>query len=105
MKNASVVSFFLLLGLIYFSFYSLMPQTISSLTAPEVEFSTERALIPLKEISKAPHYVGTAENKRVREFLIQSLKDLGLSPETQQGYILNERRGRMNPTCKHYRQN
>ena len=96
MKNASVVSFFLLLGLIYFSFYSLMPQTISSLTAPEVEFSTERALIPLKEISKAPHYVGTAENKRVREFLIQSLKDLGLSPETQQGYILNERRGRMN---------
>jgi len=96
MKNALVVSFFLLLGLIYFSFYSLMPQTISSLTAPEVEFSTERALIPLKEISKAPHYVGTAENKRVREFLIQSLKDLGLSPETQQGYILNERRGRMN---------
>ena len=96
MKNASVVSFFLLLGLIYFSFYSLMPQTISSLTAPEVEFSTERALIPLKEISKAPHYVGTAENKRVREFLIQSLQDLGLSPETQQGYVLNERRGRMN---------
>ena len=65
-----------------------MPQTISSLTAPEVEFSTERALIPLKEISKAPHYVGTAENKRVREFLIQSLQDLGLSPETQQGYVL-----------------
>ena len=96
MKNAYVVSFFLLLGLIYFSFYSLMPQTISSLTAPEVEFSTERALIPLKEISKAPHYVGTAENKRVREFLIQSLQDLGLSPETQQGYVLNERRGRMN---------
>ena len=95
MKNAFVVSFFLLLGLIYFSFYSLMPQTISSLTTPEVEFSTERALIPLKEISKAPHYVGTAENKRVREFLIQSLKDLGLSPETQQGYVLNERRGRM----------
>jgi len=96
MKNAYVVSFFLLLGLIYFSFYSLMPQTISSLTAPEVEFSTERALIPLKEISKAPHYVGTEENKRVREFLIQSLQDLGLSPETHQGYVLNERRGRMN---------
>lgn len=31
----------------------------------------------------------------MREFLIQSLKDLGLNPETQQGYILNEKYGRM----------
>ena len=35
--------------------------------------------IPLKEITKAPHYVGTEENKRVREFLIQSLKDLSFN--------------------------
>ncbi len=95
MKNACLISFLLLLGLIYFSFYSMMPQTISSLTAPETEFSTERALVPLKKISKAPHYVGSSENKSVREFLMQSLKDLGLSPETQKGYILNESRGRL----------
>ena len=62
-----------------------MPRSISALDTPKIEFSTERALIPLKEITKAPHYVGTEENKRVREFLIQSLKDLGLNPETQQG--------------------
>tara|TARA_B110000046_G_scaffold66230_1_gene74085 strand:- start:346 stop:2583 length:2238 start_codon:yes stop_codon:yes gene_type:complete len=72
-----------------------MPRSISALETPKTEFSTERALIPLKEITKAPHYVGTEENKRVREFLIQSLKDLGLNPETQQGYILNEKYGRM----------
>jgi hypothetical protein len=95
MKNASTLSFFLLLALVYYSFYSLMPRSISALETPKTEFSTERALIPLKEITKAPHYVGTEENKRVREFLIQSLKDLGLNPETQQGYILNEKYGRM----------
>ena len=95
MKNASTLSFFLLLALVYYSFYSLMPRSISALETLKTEFSTERALIPLKEITKAPHYVGTEENKRVREFLIQSLKDLGLNPETQQGYILNEKYGRM----------
>ena len=88
MKNASTLSFFLLLALVYYSFYSLMPRSISALETPKTEFSTERALIPLKEITKAPHYVGTEENKRVREFLIQSLKDLGLNPETQQGLSL-----------------
>jgi hypothetical protein len=95
MKNASTLSFFLLLALVYYSFYSLMPRSISALETLKTDFSTERALIPLKEITKAPHYVGTEENKRVREFLIQSLKDLGLNPETQQGYILNEKYGRM----------
>lgn len=96
MKNPFVVSFVLLLAIIYFSFYNLMPQTISSINKLESEFSTERALIPLKEISKVPHFIGTKENKRVRDFLTQSLKDLGLQPEIQQGYVLNEQRGRMN---------
>lgn len=73
-----------------------MPRSISSLKTTTTEFSTERALIPLKEITKAPRFVGSEENTHVREFLIQSLKDLGLNPETQQGYILNEKFGRMN---------
>lgn len=59
MKKASTLSFFLLLAAVYFSFYNLMPRSISSLETAETEFSTERALVPLKEITKAPHYVGT----------------------------------------------
>ena len=92
MKNTHIVSFLLLLGLIYYSINSLMPQKISSLKTPSTEFSTERALVPLKEISKTPHYVGSPENKTVREFLIKSLKDLGLSPEIQKGYVFDEKR-------------
>ena len=92
MKNTHIVSFLLLLGLIYYSINSLMPQKISSLKTLSTEFSTERALVPLKEISKTPHYVGSPENKNVREFLIKSLKDLGLSPETQKGYVFDEKR-------------
>ena len=95
MKKAFIFSFFLLLGLIYFSFYDLMPSEGASLNTSESEFSSERALIPLREISKAPHYIGTEENRRVRAFLIQSLEDLGLEPETQQGYVFNQRRRQM----------
>ena len=95
MKKAFEFSFILLLGLIYFSFYDLMPSKGAPLSISELEFSSERALIPLKEISKAPHYIGTEENRRVRSFLMQSLKDLGLEPETQRGYVFNQRRGQM----------
>ncbi|MDG1263686.1 MAG: M20/M25/M40 family metallo-hydrolase, partial [Flavobacteriaceae bacterium] len=95
MKKSFVFSFFLLLGLIYYSFYDLMPSKGAPLSTSELEFSSERALIPLKEISRAPHYIGSEENKRVRAFLIQSLEDLGLEPETQQGYVFNQRRGQM----------
>ena len=51
MKNAFVVSFFLLLGLIYFSFYSLMPQTISSLTMATM-LSNSCAAAIVKEAAK-----------------------------------------------------
>ncbi|HAT67797.1 MAG TPA: peptidase M28, partial [Flavobacteriaceae bacterium] len=94
-RSQASLSLLLLIGLIYYSFYSLMPREGTPATLPETEFSTERALIPLKEITKAPHYIGTEENIRVREYLIEQLKVLGLQPETQEGYILNEKWGGM----------
>lgn len=87
------LSFLLLIGLIYYSFFSLMPRSGTPATLPETEFSTERALIPLKEITKAPHYIGSEENARVRAYLMDELRKLGLEPQTQEGYVLNEAEG------------
>jgi len=96
MKGTSpFISFLLLIALIYYSFYSLMPSSGSPASLPLNEFSTERALIPLKEMSKHPHYIGSEENYRVQEFLMGELRNLGLEPETQEGYILNEKWGSM----------
>lgn len=89
-RTHTFLSFLILLGLIYYSFYSLMPRTGAPANISETEFSSERALVPLKEISKAPHYIGSQENARVREFLLEELRKLGLSPETQEGYVLSE---------------
>lgn len=87
----SPLSLLLIIGLIYFSFYSLMPQSGKPASIPDTEFSSERALIPLKEISKAPHFIGTQEHERVREYIIQQLKDLGLQTEIQEGFVLNSK--------------
>lgn len=88
-RSFPFLSFLLILGLVYYSFYSLMPQKGTSASIPETEFSTDRALIPLKEISKAPHYYGSGEHKRVGTFLENELKKLGMETQTQEGFVLN----------------
>jgi len=86
-----LLSLLLIIGLIYYSFYSLMPQSGEPATIPTTEFSSERALIPLKEISKAPHYIGTQEHTRVREYIVEQLQNLGLETEVQEGFIMNQK--------------
>ena len=84
-----LASFFLIVGLVYYSFFSLMPQKGSPSSVGETKFSTERALIPLKEITKAPHYIGTKEHARVRNYLIGQLEELGLETQVQEGFVIN----------------
>jgi hypothetical protein len=66
-----------------------MPRSGTAASIPDTEFSTERALIPLREISKAPHYHGSKEHERVRSFLKNELNDLGMETEIQEGFVLN----------------
>lgn len=75
-----------------------MPSEGTLASTPATEFSTERALIPLKEISQKPHFHGTEEHTRVREFLVSELKKLGLETEIQEGFVLSgAKRGLIKP--------
>lgn len=67
-----------------------MPSSGTPATADKTQFSTQRALQPLKEITKAPHFHGSEEHTRVREYLVQQLQELGLETEVQEGFVLNE---------------
>ena len=90
MKQSRILLPLLLLpGLIYYSFYSLMPQAGNSESFPDTEFSTARALIPLKVIAQAPHYFGSPEHEKVRLFLENELKNLGFETQIQEGYVLS----------------
>jgi hypothetical protein len=47
------------------------------------EYSVDRAMGHIQEIARSPHPIGSAENERVRSYLIATLANLGLSPQTQ----------------------
>jgi hypothetical protein len=85
-KFSSAISLLLIIGLVYYSFYALMPQKHTDATVASTQFSTERALTHVKEMSKKPHYVGSKAHAEVRQYLIAELEKLGLEATTQEGY-------------------
>ncbi|HET8803582.1 MAG TPA: M28 family peptidase [Aequorivita sp.] len=88
-KIDAVLSLLLIIALIFYSFYSLSPHYKADKAVPATDFSVDRALQPLSEISKKPHYLGSEGHEEVREFLITELRKLGLDPHIQEGFSLN----------------
>jgi len=56
------------------------PQPLPN-TAPENEFSAERALIHVREIAAVPHSLGSPEDAAARNYLVTQLTNLGLHPQ------------------------
>ncbi|MFD2822367.1 M28 family peptidase [Lacinutrix iliipiscaria] len=81
----------LLIGLaIYWSFDALLPNTISDLETAKTSFSTQRALVHLKEISKNEHYLGNQSHAEVRAYIVKELQKLGLETQIQEGYSMSQ---------------
>ncbi|GAA4111097.1 M20/M25/M40 family metallo-hydrolase [Aquimarina addita] len=92
MKNKlSVPTFIFILGFIWYTFYSSMPQQISGSDTPTQEFSTIRALEHVKKIATAPHYIGSYAHEDTKNYIIDQLKKIGLSPEIQEGFAVSDR--------------
>ncbi|MCF6297773.1 MAG: M28 family peptidase [Flavobacteriaceae bacterium] len=90
-KYTSPISFIIIIATIFWSIYSLMPKKNTLLDTPKTKFSTERALIHLKEISKKPHYVGAKNHVEVRNYIINELKKIGLTVEVQTQVSINQK--------------
>ncbi len=88
-KLGAILSLLLIIALVYYSFYGLTPHYNGDEAAPATEFSVDRALQPLSEISKKSHYLGSEGHEEVREFLIAELRKLGLDPHIQRGFSIN----------------
>ncbi|TJY37705.1 M28 family peptidase [Pontimicrobium aquaticum] len=84
------ISLLLLIVAVYWSFLAMMPQSISNLNTDENQFSTQRALVHLKELTKAPHFVGSEEHENVRNYIVNELNQLGLKAKIQEGYSLRD---------------
>lgn len=63
------------------------PDAVSS-SASATEFSAERAMVHVRKIAQHPHPKNTEESAKVREYLVEQLKELGITPEfiTSPGY-------------------
>lgn len=88
-KVFAALSLLLVIVLCYYSFYSLTPHDRPGQRIAKNAFSVDRALDPLQTISAKPHYYGSFTNQEVREFLMSKLKEMGLTPEIQQGVVLD----------------
>lgn len=66
-----------------------MPQSGDEDMVPADQFSIERSMRTLIEISKEPHYLGSEAHEDVRKYLIGELQRIGLQPHIQEGYSLN----------------
>lgn len=58
------------------------PVAVRAADAPATQFSGGRAMRDIAIIGRLPHPVGTAEHKRVREYLVGRLRGLGLEVAT-----------------------
>ena len=89
-KYPSVISFLLVLFAIYWSFEASMPDYQPDGQKPENQFSTERALAHVKNISKKPHAVGFEAHTEVRDYIVQELNKMGLEVQIQEGYTAGD---------------
>ena len=90
-KYSKAVSVLIVVATIYFSFYALMPKVVTETNLPETQFSTQRALVHLKEITKKPHYTGSVEHTVVRNYLVKEFEKLGLTVEIQEQVAVNKK--------------
>ena len=90
-KYHQIISLFVIAITVYFSFYSLMPSSKIEKTSSLTEFSANKALVQLKEISKNPHFTGSTAHETVRNYLVSELEKLGLQVEIQQQMAVNKK--------------
>jgi hypothetical protein len=78
---AAVLAVLALAG--FFAVRSITPPAARPVSAPAGDFSAERAYEQVRTIASAPHPAGSAANEKVHDHLIETLRGLGLSPESQ----------------------
>ena len=71
-----------LAGAVLLAVIGTTPPAPRAAGAPEKMFSAGRAMADVRAIARAPHPTGSAENARVRRYLVQRLDGMGLTVRT-----------------------
>lgn len=69
------------IGCVSMGFYLLKSPEPKPESAPAEEFSSVRAIKFLENIAKAPHPIGSEEHNKVRDYITDTIKELGFNPQ------------------------
>lgn len=67
------------------------PPDSAPLTAPPAEFSSARAMVHVESVARSPHPIGTSEHAVVKDYIVQQLSAIGLTPEIQETSAVDEK--------------
>jgi len=90
MKRSKTPALLLLVLAVYWSYKSLMPSYTGNIENPSRSFSTDRALVHVKNLSKEPRAVGFKGHSNAAAYIISELHKMGLHPTTQEGYTAGD---------------
>jgi len=62
---------------------------VTATTGAGTSFSADRARLHLPNLASAPHPPGSAEHDEVRDYLVDRLRALGLSPSVEEATVVN----------------
>lgn len=90
-KFSYFISILIVLGIIYWSFSDLKPGISNQKNLLQKDFSLDKALVHVKNISQKEHYVGSVGHKEVQKYLVDELKKLGFEVEIKQKVAANKK--------------
>ena len=79
----ALLSFLFIFFIAIVALSNLVPPTVVPASAPATDFSAEHAIEHLKVIARVPHPTGSIANARVRDYLVEQLRQEGLEPQIQ----------------------
>lgn len=82
-----LLSWCIIFSVVVFTLSRFSPPPSLDVNAAPTEFSAQRALLHLESIAEQPHAVGSQAHAKVRDYLIDELKKLGLTPQIQNASV------------------
>jgi Peptidase family M28 len=90
-KNySSLISLIFIVGILGLLFATMMPLWTFDDDVPLADFSTNRALEQVKNISQKPHFVGSENHNLVADYLVEELQNIGLQTSIQEGFAFSD---------------
>ncbi|AYN66389.1 peptidase M28 [Euzebyella marina] len=97
-KTPSYIIIILMAAAIYWGFYTSTPSYDPDTESTLNEFSVDRALAHVQQLSKEPHALGFPAHQSAKMYVFDQLNKMGLSPVTQTGYALGKGNNLSKPT-------